>query len=62
MTVDYRALNRWTKKDIYPLLRINNLLGKLLHANFHSAIDLASAYHQIGLAPEDCEKTAFVTR
>ena len=27
-----------------------------------SAIDLASGYHQVRLAPGDCEKTAFVTR
>ena len=61
MTVDYRALNRQTKKDIFPILRIDDLLNKLLHANYLSAIDLATGYHQIRLMPEDCEKTAFVT-
>ena len=29
MTVNYRALNRQTKKDIYPLPRIDDLLDKL---------------------------------
>ena len=62
MTVDYRALNHQTKKDIYPLPRIDDLLDKLSRATCLSAIDLASGYHQVRLAPGDCEKTAFVTR
>ena len=45
MTVDYRALNRQTKKDVYPLPRINDLLDKLSKVHFLSAIDLASGYH-----------------
>ena len=62
MTVDYRALNCQTKKDVYPLPRIDNLLDKLSQATCLSAIDLASGYHQVQLAPGDCEKTTFVTR
>ena len=62
MTIDYRALNRQTKKDVYPLPRIDNLLDKLSKARFLSAIDLASGYHQIKLADDACEKTTFVTR
>ena len=45
MTVDYRALNNLTKKDVYPLPRIDDLLDKLSKANFLSALDLASGYH-----------------
>ena len=45
MTVDYRALNRQTKKDVYPLPCIDDLLDKLSKAKFLSAIDLASGYH-----------------
>ena len=62
MMVDYRALNRQTKKDVYPLPRINDLLDKLSQATCLSAIDLASGYHQVRLAPGDCEKTTFITR
>ena len=61
MTVDYRALNCQTKKNIYPLPRIDDLLDKLSKAMCLSAIDLASGYHQVRLAPDACEKTAFVT-
>ena len=42
MMVDYRALNRQTKKDIYSLPRIDDLLVKLSQATCLSAIDLAS--------------------
>ena len=45
MTVDYRALNRQTKKDVYPLPRIDDLLDKLSKATFLYMIDLASGYH-----------------
>ena len=62
MTVDYRALNHQTKKDVYPLPKIDDLLDKLAKAKYLSAIDLASGYYQIAMAPEDIEKTAFVTR
>ena len=62
MTVDYRVLNCQTKKDIYPLPRIDDLLNKLSKAMCLSAIDLASGYHQVRLAPDACEKIAFVTR
>ena len=44
MTVDYRALNRQTKKDVYPLPCIDDLLDKLSRAKFLSTIDLASGY------------------
>ena len=60
MTFDYRALNRQTKKDVYPLPHIDDLLDKLAHAHFLSVIDLASGYHQVGLAKDAQEKTAFV--
>ena len=52
MTVYYHALNRYTKKDVYPLPHINDLLDKLVHNCFLSAIDLASGYHQEGLAKD----------
>ena len=42
--------------------RIDVLLDKLVHAHFLSAIDLASGYHQVGLAKDAQEKTAFVAR
>ena len=37
---------------VYPFSRIADLLDKLGHARFFSAIDLASGYHQVGLAKD----------
>ena len=60
MMVDHRALNHQTKREIYLLPRLDDLLDKLLQATCLSAIDLVSGYHQVHLAPGDHEKTAFL--
>ena len=61
MTADYHMLNHQTKKDVYPLLWIDDLLDKLRKAQFLLAIDLDSGYHQVQLAPGAGPKTTFVT-
>lgn len=59
--VDYRHLNRITKKDVYPLPRIDDALDCLHGAKYFSSIDLRSGYWQITIDELDREKTAFVT-
>lgn len=58
---DYRALNKVTKPDRYPLPNIHDLIQDLHGKKFFSKIDLLKAYHQIPMAPEDIEKTAIIT-
>ena len=58
--VDYRKLNKITKKDCYPLPRIDEILDLLHQKKYFSTLDLASGFWQIEIEPGDQEKTAFI--
>jgi len=57
--VDYRKLNAVTKKDSYPLPRIDDILDQLSGNSWFSTLDLKSGYWQIKINLKDKEKTAF---
>ena len=59
--VDYRQLNSVTRKDSYPLPRIDDSLESLGSAKYFSTLDLASGYWQVGLTDAAKEKSAFCT-
>lgn len=62
LCIDYRAINRVTKRNSHPLPRIDECLEQLGGARYFSSIDLKSGYHQVRIRPEDVPKTAFNTR
>ena len=62
LCVDYRGLNKITKRNRYPLPRIDELLDRLSKAKIFSKIDLKSGYNLVRIAEGDEWKTAFRTR
>ncbi len=62
MCVDYRALNKFTVRNSYPLPRIDDIFDRLRGAQYFTKIDLRSGYHQIRLDSDSIPMTAFRTR
>lgn len=58
---DCRPLNCVTKKDSYPLPRIDESLDLVSGSSWFSSLDLRSGYYQVLLAAESRPKTAFCT-
>ena len=61
MCCDYRRLNAITRKDAFPLPKIEDCLDALGGGKYFSTLDLASGYHQVEMHPRDRSKTAFTT-
>ena len=59
--IDYRKVNAVTRKDAYPLPRVDNSLDTLASCKWFSTLYLFSGYWQVEVDEKDREKTAFMT-
>ena len=59
--IDFRAINKITKKDSFPMPLVADTLDALSGTQYFTTLDLKSGYWQIELDPSAREKTAFVT-
>ncbi|KAK8523035.1 hypothetical protein V6N13_076262 [Hibiscus sabdariffa] len=57
--MDYRKLNKATKKDHFPLPFIDQMLDRLAGKEFYCFLDGYLRYNQIAIALDDQEKTTF---
>ena len=62
LCIDYRALNRITVKNRYPLPLISQLLDRLKGKKYFTKLDLRDAFNRLRIASGDEYKTAFRTR
>lgn len=57
--IDYRKLNKATKKDHFPLHFMDQMLERLAGRSHYCFLDGYSGYIQVPIAPADQEKTTF---
>lgn len=60
--VDYRMLNRITKRNRTPTPRSDEMFDVIGGSSYFTKIDLKTGFHQIRMSPNDIEKTAFQTK
>jgi len=59
--IDYRRLNSITRKDVFPMPRIDDMLEQLNGKKVFTTLDAKSGYWQVQMDPASREKTAFRT-
>ena len=59
LVIDYRALNKVTRKFTWPMLKAKDIFSKLNEAKYFTTLDLRAGYHHIALDKSSIPKTAF---
>ena len=58
--INFRRLNSRTKKDAYPLPRMQETMESMVGAHFFSTMDLKSGFWQVKMAKDSQQYTAFM--
>ena len=61
LCIDYRALNKVTLKDAYPLPNLEDTIYNLHGVKYFTSLDLVRGYYQVPMDPESKPYTSFVT-
>ena len=59
LVIDYRALNKVTRKFMWPMPKVEDIFSKLNRATYFTTLDLCAGYHHIPLDKSSIPKTAF---
>ena len=59
LVIDYRALNKVTRKFTWPMSKVEDIFSKLNRATYFTILDLRAGYHHIPLDKPSILKTAF---
>ena len=59
LVIDYRALNKVTRKFTWPMPKVEDIFSKLNGATYFTTLDLRVGYHHIPLDKPSIPKTAF---
>ena len=61
LVIDYRALNKVTRKFVWPMPKVEDIFSQLNGAKYFSTLDLRAGYHHIGLTTDSIPKTTFTS-
>ena len=61
LIIDYRALNKVTRKFIWPMPKVEDIFSQLNGAKYFSTLDLRAGYHHIRLTTDSIPKTVFTS-
>ena len=61
LVIDYRALNKVTRKFTWPMPKVEDIFAKLNGAKYFTTLDLRAGYHHIPLDHSSIPKTAFIS-
>ena len=61
LVIDYRALNKVSRKFVWPMPKVEDIFSQLNGAKYFSTLDLRARYHHIGLTTDSIPKTTFTS-